>query len=130
MVKKTRSRPGSMANLGIGHVGLTVNDLRRSVEFYQNTLGLEDIAGKPRVARIPSGSDRLVLHEKSLGMRGFHFGFQVESSSKVEEWKAWLQARNVEIYDDVTEDEYRSFKIKDPDGHLIEIFCDSRTIVQ
>jgi len=34
------------------------------------------------------------------------------------------------IYDDVTEERYRSIKIKDPDGYLIEIFFDKRTIAE
>jgi len=123
-----RGRPGSMATLGISHVGLSVGDLNTSIEFYRNFLGLYNKARKQGIARLPSGSDKLVLHEKSLETRGFHFGFQVGSSSKVDEWKAWLRARNVEVYDDMTENKYRSFKIKDPDGYLIEIFCDKRGI--
>ncbi len=121
-------RPGSMANLGIGHVGLTVDDLERSLEFYRDILGLDGRETGRGVARIPSGRDRVVLHEKGLGRSGFHFGFRVSSSSKVDEWQAWLRARNMVIYDDVMEEKYRSFKIRDPDGYLIEIFCDERAI--
>jgi len=110
-----------MASLGIGHVGLKVDDLEKSVEFYRNILGLDSRVSKRGVARIPSGQDKLVLHEKNLGTSGFHFGFRLDSPSKVNEWKEWLRARNMVIYDDVTE-KYRSFKIRDPDGYLIEIF--------
>jgi catechol 2,3-dioxygenase-like lactoylglutathione lyase family enzyme len=127
---RKRSRPGSMANLGIGHVGLMVDDLEKSAGFYRNTLGLDIKASKRGVARIPSGPDKLVLHEKGRGMFGFHFGFRVESSSKVDEWQAWLRGRDMIIYDDVTEEKYRSFKIRDPDGYLIEIFCDERKIAE
>ena len=122
--------PGSMAALGIGHVGLKVDDLETSVEFYRNILGLESSTSERGVARIPSGPDKLVLHEKGLGISGFHFGFQVDSSSKVDEWQAWLRARKMIIYDDVTEEKYRSIKIRDPDGYLIEIVCDERTIAE
>ena len=126
---RTRGRPGSMASLGIGHVGLKVDDLEKSVEFYRNILGLDSRASKRGVARIPSGQDKLVLHEKNLGTSGFHFGFRLDSPSKVDEWKEWLRARNMVIYDDVTE-KYRSFKIRDPDGYLIEIFSDERAFAQ
>ena len=117
-----------MADLGIGHVGLRVNDVEASVDFYRNILGLDSSASKRGVTRIPSGGDTLVLHEKGLGMSGFHFGFRVGLSSKVDEWQAWLRGRNITIYEDVTEEKYRSIKIRDPDGYLIEIFYDERAI--
>ncbi|TMI16332.1 VOC family protein [Candidatus Bathyarchaeota archaeon] len=123
-------RPGSMASLGIGHVGLKVDDLETSVEFYRNILGLHSSMRERGVARIPSGRDTLVLHEKGLGLSGFHFGFRVDSSSKVDEWQAWLRGANIVIYEDVTEEKYRSIKIKDPNGYLIEIFHDERGIAE
>ena len=123
-------RPGSLAALGIGHVGLKVDDLETSVEFYRNILGLHSSMRERGVARIPSGRDTLVLHEKGLGMSGFHFGFRVDSSSKVDEWQAWLKVRNIIVYEEVTEEKYRSIKIRDPDGYLIEIFCDERAIIE
>src|SRR3989442_14580084 len=123
-----RDRPGSMTALGIGHVGLKVDDIETSVEFYRNILGLDSSTSERGVARIRSGRDTLVLHEKGLGTSGFHFGFRVDSSSTVDEWQAWLRARNVIIYEDVTEEKYRSIKIRDPDGYLIEIFFDERAL--
>ncbi len=125
-----RDRPRSLASLGIGHVGLKVDDLETSVEFYRNILGLESRARNRGVARIASGRDNLVLHEKGAGISGFHFGFQVDSSSKVDEWRAWLRGRNIIIYEEVKEEKYRSIKIRDPDGYLIEIFYDKRSIAK
>ena len=81
-----RKRPGSMTNLGISHVGLKVADLETSIEFYRNILGLEGRASERGVVRIPSVRDNIVLHEKGLGISGYHFGFRVDSSSKVDEW--------------------------------------------
>ena len=125
-----QKRPGSMTNLGISHVGLKVADLETSVEFYRNIFGIDGRASERGVARIPSGRDNILLHEKGLGISGFHFGFRVDSSSKVDEWQAWFRGRNIIIYDDVTEERYRSIKIKDPDGYLIEIFFDERAIAE
>ncbi len=119
-----------MTALGIGHVGLRVDDLETSVGFYRNILGLDTRVSKRGIARIPSGRDTLVLHEKVPGVPGFHFGFRVDSPSKVDEWQGWLRGKNMPIYDDVTEEKYRSIKIRDPDGYLIEIFCDERAIVE
>ena len=123
-------RPGSMANSGIRHVGLKVRDLEKSVEFYQEVLGLDSSERRKGVARIRSGGDTLVLHEMRRGRSGFHFGFRVDSPSKVDEWQAWLRARKMIIYDDVTEEKYRSIKIRDPDGYLIEIVCDERAVAE
>jgi catechol 2,3-dioxygenase-like lactoylglutathione lyase family enzyme len=130
MGSRARKSPGSMTNLGISHVGLKVDNLETSVQFYRNILGLDSRTSERGVARIPSGRDNIVLHEKGLGISDFHFGFRVDSSSKVDEWLAWFRARNMIIYDDVTEDKYRSIKIRDPDGYLIEIFSDERTIAE
>ncbi len=130
MGRRARKSPGSMTNLGISHVGLKVDNLETSVQFYRNILGLDSRTSERGVARIPSGRDNIVLHEKGLGISGFHFGFRVDSSSKVDEWLAWFRARNMIIYDDVTEDKYRSIKIRDPDGYSIEIFSDERTIAE
>ncbi len=123
---RTARRPGSMADLGISHVGLRVDDLERSREFYRNILGLESRANEEGVVRIPSGGDRIVLHRKHQQMTGSHFGFRLESSSKVDEWRAWLKGRKLSIYEYVNEENYRGFKIRDPDGYLIEIFFDER----
>jgi glyoxalase/bleomycin resistance protein/dioxygenase superfamily protein len=114
-----RKPPGSMRNLGITHVGLKVADLETSVEFYRNILGLEGRASERGVARIPSGRDNVVLHEKGLGISGFHFGFRAISSSKVDEWQAWFRGKNMIIYDDVKEEKYRSIKVK-RSGRLLD----------
>ncbi len=86
MGSRARKSPGSMTNLGISHVGLKVDNLETSVEFYRNILGLDSGTSERGVARIPSGRDNIVLHEKGLGISGYHFGFRVDSSSKVDEW--------------------------------------------
>jgi catechol 2,3-dioxygenase-like lactoylglutathione lyase family enzyme len=90
--KRKRDHPGSMAGLGIGHVGLKVDDIETSAEFYRNILGLDSSMSERGVARIPSGRDTLVLHEKGLGISGFHFGFRVDSSSKVDGGGLGLEA--------------------------------------
>ena len=132
MSRRTRKlrRAGSMANSGIRHVGLRVRDIEKSVEFYQEFLGLDSSEHRKGVARIRSGRDTLVLHEMRRGRSGFHFGFRVNSPSKIDEWQAWLRARNMIIYDDVREEKYRSIKIRDPDGYSIEFVCDQRAIAE
>ncbi len=125
----SRLRPCSMANSGIGHVGLRVADPRLSLRFYRNILGLNGRVSGQRVAYVSSGADTLVLHGKGYGMSDFHFGFHVDSPSKVDKWRAWLRSRKIRVYQDVTEEKYRSVKIRDPDGFWIEITYDGREIV-
>ena len=121
-----RKRPPSLANLGINHVGLKVANVQKSLGFYQEILGLKGRASKREVAHVPSGGDILVLHEKGYGLSNFHFGFRLDSPSKVYRWRAWLRSRNIRIYQEVTEEKYRSIKVRDPDGYRVEISYDGR----
>ena len=125
-VRARERRPGSMASIGISHVGLSVRNMKTTADFYRDILGLDCKPDERGVARVPTGPDRLVLHEKTLASSSFHFGFHLDSFSKLEEWRGWLKNRKIAIFDEVTEEKYRSLKIRDPDGHSIEIFRDER----
>ncbi len=124
-----RVRPGSMASSGIGHVGLRVADLSKSVRFYRSILGLRGTVRGRHTAYVSSGADTLVLRGKGYGISDFHFGFRVDSLPKVDKWRAWLRSRNIRIYQEVTEEKYRSIKIRDPDGYWIEISYEGRQTV-
>ena len=125
--KQTKNRqPDSLANLGIGHVGLRVADIKKSVEFYQEVLGLKTRSTEEGVARIPSGPDLIVLHGKEYGKSDFHFGFRVDTASGVDDWRDWFKSQGIRIEQDETEENYRSIKIRDPDGYWIEITHDGR----
>jgi catechol 2,3-dioxygenase-like lactoylglutathione lyase family enzyme len=119
--QKTTYPPTSLRADGITHVGLKVTDAQRSGQFYREVLGLEYEPRDPGIVYVPSGGDRLVLYEEGQGGTDFHFGFKVDSPSKVDQWKDWLMKNDVPIFEDVTEDKYRSVKFQDPDGHWIEI---------
>ncbi len=124
MEPRTRNpvRPPSLANGGISHVGLKVSDMEESRKFYHEILGFRDDPREPGVVYVPLGSDRLVLYAASAGMSDFHYGFRVDTPSQVDEWRDWLRSNNVSIFEDITEgDKYRSIKIRDPDGHWIEV---------
>jgi catechol 2,3-dioxygenase-like lactoylglutathione lyase family enzyme len=124
--KPRDGRPGELANLGIGHVGLRVADIKKSVEFYQDVLGLKTRSTDEGVARIPSGPDLIVLHGSEYAKSDFHFGFRVDSPQVVDEWRDWFWSKRIRIEQDETEENYRSIKVRDPDGYWIEITCDKR----
>lgn len=116
------ARPRSLADRGIGHVGLRVVSLEKSRRFYNKILGIASEKSQRGTARLRCGSDTLVIHEESGGDSDFHFGFRLDSHGQVEEWKNWILDNKITILDDITEKGHpRSFKFRDPDGHLIEI---------
>lgn len=122
-----QDRPTSLGSRGIGHVGLKVSDLERSRKFYREILGLTSEHKEPGIAFIHCGTDSLVLHEKMAGTSDFHFGFHVDASDQVDEWRDWLRRNDIDIIQDTVEaGRYRSIKIRDPDGHRIEIAYDRR----
>ena len=110
-----------MAGRGIAHVGLNVSDLSRSSEFYTQIVGLKAEIRKREVARFSIGRDVLVLHTKNAGASDFHFGFRVDHPSKVDQWRAWLRDNEIPVHEDVAHKNKYSIKIRDPDGHWIEI---------
>jgi catechol 2,3-dioxygenase-like lactoylglutathione lyase family enzyme len=117
--QKPAHPPTSLRADGITHVGLKVSSVKKSEEFYREILGLAGEPRDPGVVYVPSGTD--ILYEEGRGATDFHFGFNVESPSKVDEWRDWLTQHGVPISEDVTEHTYRSIKFQDPDGHWIEI---------
>lgn len=115
-------RPRSLEDRGIGHVGLRVTSLGRSLRFYDKILGLASSKGQTGTARLPCGSDTLVIYEESSKNTDFHFGFRLDSRSQVDEWKNWIIHNKITILDNITEKDHpRSFKFRDPDGYIIEI---------
>jgi len=122
-VQKTATNPpSSLRTEGITHVGLSVSDAQESQKFYRKILGLEGERHGPGIVYVASGRDMLVLYEEGSGSTSFHFGFNVNSPSTVDQWKSWLEQHGIPISENVIEDTYRSIKFQDPDGHWIEIF--------
>ena len=106
---------------------MKVSDLERSRKFYKEILGLTSEHKEPGIAFIPCDRDSLVLHEKMAGTSDVHFGFHVDASHQVDEWRDWLRTNDIDIIQDTVEaDRYRSIKFRDPDGHRIEITYDRR----
>ncbi len=116
------TRPKSIGEYGIGHVGLKVSDIKKSRRFYSKILGLPSDNRRSGTVRMRCGSDSLVIYEDDAGASNFHFGFRLDSRSSVEEWKRWITNNDIRISDDIAEKDHpRSFKFRDPDGYLIEI---------
>src|SRR5438093_1501428 len=100
-------RPVSLADRGIGHVGLKVSNIEKSRKFYHEILGLKNETKGPSTAFVPSGPDILVLYKAGTRASSeFHFGFRLDSPSQVDEWKRWLISNNIRIYEDITGEDH------------------------
>lgn len=118
---------------GINHVTLRVNDIERSEEFYTNILGfeVEKRMGKGMtVYRI--GTDSLVIVEaeteydrSAKDYRVDHFGFFVRTNEMVDELAEYFKENEVTIISGpANRKNGRFIFIMDPDGNMIEIFCE------
>ncbi len=123
---------------GILETALYVDDLDRSVKFYQAIFGFELIESGDRlcalaVGRIsnPSHGQVLLLFKKGAsadlpvgatdGEGQLHLAFAI-SAEELDTWEAWLAKHGVTIeLRRSWERGGRSLYFRDPDGHLLEL---------
>ena len=113
---------------GLLESSLYVDDLARSVRFYQMVLGLELIASDAERLRAMGvgGRQVLLLFKKGAspdhdGSGQLHAAFSI-SASDLAEWEQRLAERGVTIETRTTWPRGgRSLYFRDPDGHLLEL---------
>jgi catechol 2,3-dioxygenase-like lactoylglutathione lyase family enzyme len=123
---------------GIIETALQVRDLNRSIEFYQQVLGLEVIDGNERFCALSvAGRDVLLLFLEGgsgnpvdvpggrippHGSTGsIHFAFSVQPGG-LEGWEESLAQNNVPVESRVQwERGGASLYFRDADGHLVEL---------
>ncbi len=125
-----------MPNLaGIGHITLTVSDIKRSSEFYNrvfdNQTALEDNDQYGRFA-LSVGSIMVGLrnHDSTPDKDQFdpfrvgldHFGVHVDSKEELEKWQAHLDECSVKHSGIVESPFGHHLNAKDPDDIAIEFF--------
>lgn len=126
----------------IGHVVLNVRNLRESVDFYTDIVGLEvsdyiedqmaflrcgvdhhDLA----LAQIPKGHAR-AEDTYQPGRPGLeHFSYRLESLQEIEDAAAYLQEKGIEIVRGIGKHgpgENLFLVFKDPDGNYCEFYAD------
>jgi catechol 2,3-dioxygenase-like lactoylglutathione lyase family enzyme len=116
--------------LGLRHVALNVRDVRKSLEFYSEILGLKlEWMPDPENAYLTSGHDNLALHQLPAGAQPgavqmvHHIGFVVGRPEDVDHWAGRLRTRGVPLAQEpkTHRDGARSFYFHDPDGMLIQL---------
>jgi catechol 2,3-dioxygenase-like lactoylglutathione lyase family enzyme len=130
----------------LGHMVLMVRDLRKSVQFYTEILGLtvsDYIADQMCFLRAgadhhdlalsqiaPDAPDRDELPRYTRpGLE--HFSYLVDSLEAMEEAALFLQGKGIEIVRGIGKHgpgENCFLVFKDPDGNNVEIYCEMRQI--
>ena len=117
---------------GVLETALYVDDLDRSVRFYESIFGFKVIDSGGRLAALSVASKQVLLPCKKrasanlpLGAHDgdgqLHLAFAI-STTELETWEGWLEQKGVAIEEKRTWDfGGRSLYFRDPDQHLIEV---------
>jgi catechol 2,3-dioxygenase-like lactoylglutathione lyase family enzyme len=117
---------------GILETALYVDDLERSVRFYQTIFGFEVIDSGNRLCAMGVGSGQVLLLFKKGASADFptgatdgegqlHLAFAI-SAEELDTWEAWLRNKGVAIEERRSWDRGgQSLYFRDPDGHLLEL---------
>jgi catechol 2,3-dioxygenase len=120
------------APIAPGEVTLTVADLARSVEYYENAIGLGVSAREDGSARLGvPGLDLLVLEEQPGARPGrgtttglFHFALLMPERRALAAWLAHAAGSGVHLTGASDHFVSEALYLRDPDGHGIEIYSD------
>jgi catechol 2,3-dioxygenase-like lactoylglutathione lyase family enzyme len=116
--------------LGLRHVALNVRNVRDSVDFYCNVLGMRvEWEPDPDNIYLTSGSDNLAIHKlpeatnPGAVQNVHHIGFIVGRPEDVDLMATRVVAHGVRLEQPVKthRDGARSFYFRDPDGVLIQL---------
>ncbi|MBO3751716.1 VOC family protein [Streptosporangiaceae bacterium NEAU-GS5] len=113
----------------LGHLGLPVVDLDRSLAFYAAHFGFDPTTATRYpdgtvIVRNADGFD-LALHpvESATTRPEFlHFGFRLSSPEEVHSKQAAISAAGVQAVEECVEPALVSFKCLDPDGWPVEVY--------
>jgi len=123
---------------GVLETALYVEDLSRSMEFYQRLFGFEILFSDARACALSvAGKQVLLLFKKGASLQphqawggvipahdgagNLHMAFSI-AAAKIDAWETWLAQNHVAIESKVEWQEGgRSLYFRDPDNHAIEL---------
>lgn len=122
---------------GVGHVVLKVRDLERAARFYQDVLGLKEVArfhdrmvffsagtNHHDIAVLKVGPDAPGPSREAVGL--YHVAFKIGSSlDQLRAARAHLEAHGVPILGISDHEVSQSIYLQDPDGNGLELFVDA-----
>ena len=116
----------------LGHIGLYVRDLERSVAFYRDVLGLQVSDRSPRGAVFMTAQDRLAEHHELLLAPGRNddggvnviqqISFHCATVADVKEFYRVFVENHVPINRTVSHGNTVSVYAQDPDGNSVEVY--------
>jgi catechol-2,3-dioxygenase len=123
----------------LGHIVLYVRDLRRSVEFYRDTLGwrevVPDVPGMPAAAfssgrthhellLIEVGADaQPIPRGRRVGL--YHFGLKIgDTDDELRDALGRIESKGVTIVGASDHTITHSLYVLDPDGNELELYVD------
>ena len=122
----------------IGHVVIKVRDLERSRRFYTEVLGLTQMMDLPEFKMVFLASNGRDHHElacmevgkdadaqrfREIGL--LHFAFRLRDEDHLRAAYQEFKKRDVPIDFTVDHGVTKSIYFRDPDGHLLEVYCDN-----
>ena len=119
---------------GINHVVLKVRDLAASDRFYRGVLGLERVGERPGMVFYTAGGHHHDLALVEFGAQAssprhdqtglFHFCLDVPDETALAELYRRCRQEGVPMLGSVDHTIMRSFYVRDPDGHVVELGFD------
>lgn len=125
MATKTKTAvKSSISTTGIDHVVLQVSDLKQSIDFYTEILGLTEDHGDGGFMFLNCGNQVLGLFEVGHGQEVNsgpelnHMAFN-QSTGSYEDVKALLESHGINVR--ARRGDPRCIYFKDPDGHQLQL---------
>ena len=121
----------------IGHVVLKVRNLERAKKFYAEVMGLEVMKVEPSIKMAFFASNGRDHHEiaaieidanvpdsQASGVGLSHLAFRLRDEAHLRAAYTDLKEHGVKIISAVNHGVTKSIYFRDPDGHLLEVYCD------
>lgn len=114
----------------LNHLNLVVRDVVRSATFWETHFGFEPVRHLETGGVMLASSEGSVLvfepgHPAPDPGSVFHVGFGLADADAVLSARKRLQEAGVRELDWVQEEGYRSVKVADPDGYVVEVFWEA-----